>query len=47
LSGNAERLTRGGSWWYGSGPMREAHLQSKPGNTAVVYIGFRCVRDPA
>ena len=43
-SGNAERLTRGGSWWYGSGPMREDHRQSKPGNTAVVYIGFRCAR---
>lgn len=46
LSGRAERLTRGGSWWYGAGPMRESHLQSKPGNTAVIYIGFRCVRDP-
>ena len=42
--GNAERLTRGGSWWYGSGPMREDHRQSKPGNTTVVYIGFRCVK---
>jgi len=42
--GNAERLTRGGSWWYGSGPMREEHRQSKPGNTTVVYIGFRCVK---
>lgn len=44
-SGNAERLTRGGSWWYGSGPMREDHRQSKPGNTAVVYIGFRCAKE--
>lgn len=43
--GNAERLTRGGSWWYGAVPMRAAHRQSKPGDTAVVYIGFRCVRD--
>jgi formylglycine-generating enzyme required for sulfatase activity len=43
-SGNAERLTRGGSWWYGSGPMREDHRQSKPGDTAVVYIGFRCAK---
>jgi len=42
--GNAERLTRGGSWWYGSGPMRADHRQSKPGNTTVVYIGFRCVK---
>ena len=42
--GNAERRTRGGSWWYGSAPMRADHLQSKPADTAVVYIGFRCVR---
>jgi sulfatase modifying factor 1 len=40
----AERRTRGGSWWYGASPMRADHLQSKPGTTAVVYIGFRCVR---
>ena len=45
-SGSArEPRTRGGSWWYGSGPMRDDHTQSKPANTAVVYIGFRCVRD--
>ena len=43
-TGNAERLTRGGSWWYGSGPMQIDHRQSKPGNTAVVYIGFRCAQ---
>lgn len=41
----AERRTRGGSWWYGQGPMRAGHLQSKPADTAVVYIGFRCARD--
>ena len=40
-----EQRTRGGSWWYGSGPMRDDHRQSKPADTAVVYIGFRCVRD--
>lgn len=45
-SGNAERRTRGGSWWYGAAQMRADHLQSKPGNTTVVYIGFRCVRPP-
>lgn len=45
-SGNAERLTRGGSWWYGTAQMRASHLQSKPGDTTVVYIGFRCVRSP-
>lgn len=42
--GNAERRTRGGSWWYGQAQMQADHLQSKPGDTAVVYIGFRCVR---
>ncbi|HRD97854.1 MAG TPA: SUMF1/EgtB/PvdO family nonheme iron enzyme, partial [Rubrivivax sp.] len=40
----AERRTRGGSWWYGAETMRDAHRQSKPAGTAVVYIGFRCVR---
>lgn len=43
-SANAERRTRGGSWWYGQAQMRAEHLQSKPADTAVVYIGFRCVR---
>ena len=42
----AERRTRGGSWWYGAAQMRADHLQSKPGETAVVYIGFRCARTP-
>lgn len=42
--GPEERRTRGGSWWYGAAPMRADHLQSKPPGTAVVYIGFRCVR---
>jgi formylglycine-generating enzyme len=45
-SGNAERRTRGGSWWYGAQPMRADHLQSKPAQTTVVYIGFRCARPP-
>ena len=43
-AGNAERRTRGGSWWYGQEQMRADHLQSKPADTAVAYIGFRCVR---
>ncbi len=43
-AGNAERRTRGGSWWYGAAQMRADHLQSKPGDTTEVYIGFRCVR---
>lgn len=42
---DAERRTRGGSWWYGAPQMRAEHLQGKPAQTAVVYIGFRCVRD--
>ncbi len=43
--GRAERRTRGGSWWYGAAQMRADHLQGKPADTTVVYIGFRCVRD--
>jgi formylglycine-generating enzyme required for sulfatase activity len=42
--GSDERRTRGGSWWYGAGQMRADRLQAKPRSTAVVYIGFRCVR---
>jgi formylglycine-generating enzyme len=43
--GNASaRPTRGGSWWYGAAPMHREHLQTKPEDTAVVYIGFRCAR---
>ena len=45
-SGNDERRTRGGSWWYGQAQMQVAHLQGKPGNTTAVYIGFRCARAP-
>lgn len=40
-----DKRTRGGSWWYGAGPMQDSHVQSKPQNTAVIYIGFRCARD--
>ena len=43
-SPDAERLTLGGSWWYGEAPMRAEHRQGKPPATTVVYIGFRCVR---
>jgi formylglycine-generating enzyme len=42
---DADRRTRGGSWWYGAAQMRADHLQGKPAGTAVVYIGFRCARD--
>ncbi len=41
---DAERRTRGGSWWYGAAQMREEHAQYKAPATAVVYIGFRCAR---
>lgn len=43
--GDAERRTRGGSWWYGKEQMRADHLQGKPADTTVVYIGFRCARE--
>ncbi len=40
----AQKRTRGGSWWYGASVMRAEHLQSKPADTAVIYIGFRCAK---
>ena len=40
-----ERRTRGGSWWYGVAQMRADHVASKPPETTVVYIGFRCAKD--
>ncbi len=43
-TGQVERRTHGGSWWYGAAQMRADHLQSKPPETTAVYIGFRCVR---
>jgi formylglycine-generating enzyme len=39
-----EKRTRGGSWWYGAASMRNDHIQSKPIETAVIYIGFRCAK---
>jgi formylglycine-generating enzyme required for sulfatase activity len=41
---DAARPTRGGSWWYGAAQMHRDHLQTKPADTAVVYIGFRCAK---
>ena len=38
------RPTRGGSWWYGAAQMHRDHFQTKPSDTAVVYIGFRCAK---
>ena len=43
--GEAQKGTRGGSWWYGAAQMRVDHDASKPPDMAVVYIGFRCVKD--
>jgi formylglycine-generating enzyme len=40
----SEKRTRGGSWWYGASSMRDDHVQSKPQETSVVYIGFRCAK---
>ncbi len=37
--------TRGGSWWYGPTQMRPDYAATKPRDMAVVYIGFRCVKD--
>ena len=41
----ASQGTLGGSWWYGQAQMRNGHRASKPRDMAVVYIGFRCVKD--
>ena len=39
-----ERITRSSSWWYDAGRQREDDVATKPRDTRVVYIGFRCVR---
>ena len=41
---DSARPTRGGSWWYGAAQMHRDHVQTKPADTAVVYIGFRCAK---
>lgn len=40
-----QRITRGGSWWYGAERMHRDDRATKPPGTAVVYIGFRCAKD--
>lgn len=40
-----QKGTRGGSWWYGSTQMQADYDATKPRDMAVVYIGFRCVKD--
>ena len=41
----AQKGTRGGSWWYGAAQIRADYEAAKPRDMAVVYIGFRCVKD--
>ena len=41
----AEQITRGASWWYGPENQLESNLASKPADTKVAYVGFRCVRE--
>lgn len=43
-SGRAQG-TRGGSWWYGAFQMKADAVAYKPRDMAVIYIGFRCVKD--
>lgn len=40
-----DRLTAGGSWWYGPGKMAQSGMQYKPGDFYAVYVGFRCAYD--
>lgn len=40
-----QRITRGGSWWYGAQRMHREDRATKPPGTAVVYLGFRCAKD--
>ena len=39
-----QRITRGGSWWYGPERQVESDLAIKPRDTRVAYIGFRCFK---
>jgi len=42
-----DRLTAGGSWWYGPNKMQASGLQYKPADFYAVYVGYRCVYDAA
>ena len=42
-----ERITRSSSWWYGPERQREDDVATKPRDTRVAYIGFRCVQAPS
>ncbi|NBT35276.1 MAG: formylglycine-generating enzyme family protein [Betaproteobacteria bacterium] len=39
------RVTRGASWWYGPERQLQSDRETKPRETRVAYIGFRCVRE--
>jgi sulfatase modifying factor 1 len=39
-----ERITRGSSWWYDAARQLESDVATKPVDTRVAYIGFRCVQ---
>lgn len=41
----ADALTAGGSWWYGSAQTRREGAQWKAADFYAVYIGFRCAYD--
>lgn len=43
-NGSDEKITRGSSWWYGASRQTEQDVATKPKDTRVVYVGFRCVR---
>lgn len=39
-----ERITRGSSWWYDASRQLESDVATKPVDTRVAYVGFRCVK---
>jgi formylglycine-generating enzyme required for sulfatase activity len=45
-TGNAsEKITRSASWWYDADRQKESDVATKPRDTRVGYVGFRCVKD--
>ena len=40
-----QKVSAGGSWWYGAFRMHRIDRATKLRKTAVVYIGFRCAKD--
>ncbi|MEY3942938.1 MAG: hypothetical protein RLZZ133_628 [Pseudomonadota bacterium] len=43
----SEAITRGASWWYGPERQKESDVATKPMDTRVADIGFRCVQKPS